>query len=219
VVADSMTITATFQQVPHINLPPAVGITQPQTGTTFTRPVTITIQAVAEDPDGSVVKVDFYANGTLVGEDAAAPYTMVWFDVPVGTYQITAAAWDNSGAVGYAAPITVIVAEAQQHPPVDDTPTVPAPGMVIVAGGMHGYIDARKPDAQLSVRFTPRKDGTVIVRIYDLIGRVVNTRSLAATAMDPVSLTWNVDTLPAGIYLLHLEGGGMGVRKHFVVVR
>jgi hypothetical protein len=219
VVTDSVTITATFQRVPHINQPPTVGITHPQTGTTFTRPVSITVQAVAEDPDGSVVKVDFYVNGSLVGEDAAAPYTMVWFDVPAGSYQITAAAWDDSGAVGYASPITVMVTDASSNPPADDMPAAPTPGTVIVAGGMNGYIDTRQPDARLSVRFTPPKHGTVTVRIYDLIGRVVSTRSHAATAMEPVTLTWNVDTMPAGIYLLHLEGGGMGVRKHFVVVR
>lgn len=51
------------------------------------------------DSDGSVSKVEFYANGTLVGTDTAAPFSFLWSNVSAGNYTITAKVTDNDGAV------------------------------------------------------------------------------------------------------------------------
>lgn len=36
------------------------------------------MKAQTSDTDGHVVKVEFYANGGLVGTDTVAPFSMVW---------------------------------------------------------------------------------------------------------------------------------------------
>jgi hypothetical protein len=77
--------------------PPSVNVTTPANGATFTSPANISLAATASDPDGSISKVEFFANGTLIATLNAAPYTTTWTNVPAGTYALTAIATDNSG--------------------------------------------------------------------------------------------------------------------------
>jgi hypothetical protein len=66
------------------NVPPTVSINSPASGATFSAPATVTLQASAADSDGSVSRVDFYANGTLLGGDTSSPYGFAW-SAPVGS--------------------------------------------------------------------------------------------------------------------------------------
>ena len=55
--------------------------------------------ADAVDTDGSISKVDFYNNDTLIGTVAASPYTFTWNNIPAGRFSITAKATDDSSAI------------------------------------------------------------------------------------------------------------------------
>ena len=55
-------------QNPPANAAPSVSIASPAVDLAFTTPVTITISANASDADGSVTKVEFFADSTLLGE-------------------------------------------------------------------------------------------------------------------------------------------------------
>jgi hypothetical protein len=90
------------------NTPPTVSITSPAAGATFTAPVTVTIQASAADSDGSVSKVDFYADGSLLGTDTSSPYSFAW-SASVGSHSLTAIATDNLGATRSSAAVAITV--------------------------------------------------------------------------------------------------------------
>ena len=47
------------------DIAPTVSLTSPVNGATFSAPATITVAGTASDADGTVSKVDFYANGAL----------------------------------------------------------------------------------------------------------------------------------------------------------
>jgi hypothetical protein len=91
------------------NQPPVVSISSPTKSNAFFAPATITIDANASDPDGSVAKVEFYNGSSLLGEINSAPYSYTWKEVPAGTFFITAAATDNKGLRTVSAPVTVVV--------------------------------------------------------------------------------------------------------------
>ena len=95
------------------NGPPAVAITAPVEGATFTAPAAITVTADATDPDDGVSRVDFYAGTTLIGSDAAAPYGVTWNDVPAGSYALTAVAHDASGASATSPVRSVVISDPQ----------------------------------------------------------------------------------------------------------
>jgi chitinase len=58
----------------------------------------VTIEAAAGDADGNVVRVEFYAGATKIGEDTQAPFSLTWTGAPVGSHSLTAVAIDDRGA-------------------------------------------------------------------------------------------------------------------------
>jgi regulation of enolase protein 1 (concanavalin A-like superfamily) len=91
--ARSITVTGSTS-----NSAPTVSLTAPASGATYTAPASVTLSANAADTNGSISRVDFYANGTLVGSDTTSPYSYGWTNVTAGSYSITAVARDNGGA-------------------------------------------------------------------------------------------------------------------------
>ena len=91
------------------NTPPTVSITNPAGGATFTSPATIAVDANASDADGSIQQVAFLANGSAIGTDMTAPFSVSWPNVSAGSYTITAVATDNLGATTTSAPVTITV--------------------------------------------------------------------------------------------------------------
>jgi regulation of enolase protein 1 (concanavalin A-like superfamily) len=91
------------------NKPPTVSLTSPTNGATLTAPATVNLAATAADSDGTIAKVEFYRNGTLLATDTAAPYAWSWASVAAGTYTLTAVAYDNAGAKTTSAGVSVTV--------------------------------------------------------------------------------------------------------------
>jgi hypothetical protein len=107
---------------PPVNSPPLITIASPTKSTAFKAPATVTIDASTSDPDGSVIKVEFYNGTAKLGERTSAPWSFSWKDVTEGTYSITAAATDNSNSRSVSAAVTVIVEKAA--PVVNKAPSV-----------------------------------------------------------------------------------------------
>lgn len=80
------------------NSPPAVSLTAPANGATFTAPASVTVSANASDADGTITQVEFFANGNPIGSDASSPYSITWAANSSGSYTLTARATDNQGA-------------------------------------------------------------------------------------------------------------------------
>jgi hypothetical protein len=84
------------------NEPPDVVIASPEGGSLipYNGMNPIIIEAAASDADGSVVKVEFFANGAKVGEDSdsAGGWQVAWYAESDGVFSLTAKAWDDEGA-------------------------------------------------------------------------------------------------------------------------
>ena len=83
-------------------LPPTATITYPRYGQAFdiTRLDSLEIVAEAAAAYGSIVKVEFFVDGTPIGEDAAGSdgWTFTWTDLSAGQFALTARAVDDLGA-------------------------------------------------------------------------------------------------------------------------
>lgn len=66
-------------------------------GETFRVPATLTLTAYAADEDGSIGKVEFFADSNLLGSVTSPPFEFVWAEVARGVYQVSARATDNQG--------------------------------------------------------------------------------------------------------------------------
>jgi hypothetical protein len=111
------------------NPPPAVSLTAPAAGATYTAPASVTVTATASDTGGSVTKVDFYAGTTLIGTDTTSPYSATWSNVAAGTYVLTAVARDNLGATTTSAGRSVSVTGGSNQSP-NVSMTTPAAGAI-----------------------------------------------------------------------------------------
>jgi len=98
------------------NAPPAVSLTSPSEGASFTLPATIPMTATALDPEGRMASVDFYVGTTLISRDTDAPYSATWLPAAAGTYSLTAVAHDADGESATSGSITVLVGTAATPP-------------------------------------------------------------------------------------------------------
>jgi acid phosphatase type 7 len=94
------------------NMAPTVTLSAPTDNTSFYLPASITLTATADDLDGTVSKVEFFAGAAKLGEVTAAPYSFTWVSPPPGSYRLTAVATDDYGASGTSSPVNIIVASA-----------------------------------------------------------------------------------------------------------
>ncbi len=81
---------------------------------------TIEIEVDALDFDGSVVIVEFFANGNKIAEDidGSDGWTTSWSDHLEDTYRLTATATDNEGAATTSAEVVItVVEELPPEPP------------------------------------------------------------------------------------------------------
>jgi len=94
----SNTVAISVQPPIAPNAAPTVTVTQPTSGSAIEPGAQVEIGAEANDIDGTVTRVEFFANATKIGESTGRPYTVLWSAAPSGPVAITAVATDNQGA-------------------------------------------------------------------------------------------------------------------------
>ncbi|HEY3104654.1 MAG TPA: Ig-like domain-containing protein, partial [Pyrinomonadaceae bacterium] len=99
---------------PPNNTPPMVRITSPVDGAVVDATFAINADAFDVDGNGTIGKVEFFANGMKLGEVTDAPYVFVWNNAAPGNYGLTAMATDNAGAMTTSSPINVTVNKFDQ---------------------------------------------------------------------------------------------------------
>lgn len=115
--------------LPCTNQAPSVSIAAPAAGALLQAGSALSVNASAADADGTVTKVELFANGVSIGEDSTAPYSIQWTP-SAGASSLTAVATDNAGDETTSAAVAVTV---NAQPAV--ALTSPAPGSVLQAPG------------------------------------------------------------------------------------
>lgn len=100
------------------NQSPTVAIIQPVEGANYSVGQAVTIEAAANDSDGTVVKVEFFVNGAPIGQGDTFPYQVTWLATE-GNHTLTAVATDDQGATGNSAPVRISAGSVPPPPPVD----------------------------------------------------------------------------------------------------
>jgi gliding motility-associated-like protein len=118
--------------------PPLITITSPVNNAIFFENTTITFDAVASTPIGSIKKVEFFNGITKLGEDLASPFSFTWNNVAPGSFVITATATDNLG-LSSTAEVSITV-NAVNNPPQanageDITTPLPVSKLTLVGSG------------------------------------------------------------------------------------
>jgi len=109
--------------------PPSTSITSPSNGATLTG--VVVVSAVASD-DVGVTGVDLLVDGAKVGTATAPPYTFTLNSslAPTGPHQLQTRAQDSAENVGYSAPVSVTLQNADTTPPTVSFAAPDAGGLV-----------------------------------------------------------------------------------------
>jgi len=159
------------------NVPPLVQLTAPLNSTQITLGQSVPVAAIASDPDGSVLRVEFFAGEVKIGERLVAPYQIDWTPTEPGSYNLTAVVTDDEAASRRSSVVALQVNPV--GPPPNELPSVslssPAPGSRSQQGS----------PIQLSAEAADREGRISAVEFYDanvLIARVETA---------PYSWTWH----------------------------
>jgi RHS repeat-associated protein len=132
VATDNLGAKTTSAAVPiTVNAPPTVALTAPANQSVFQSGGVISLTANAADSDGTIQKVEFFADGAKLGEKTTAPYSFTWITASVGPHVLTARATDNNGAQTVSATVNIRVNAAPSA-----TMTSPANGSVAQLGSV-----------------------------------------------------------------------------------
>ena len=175
------------------NQPPTATLTAPAAGATFSAGQTITLMANASDPDGTVSKVDFRANGTIVGTATTAPYQVSWIPPAPTTYSLTATATDNALATGVSAPVSITV-----YPAPTATLTAPGAGAKFAPGQVVALTAQATVPGGTIARVEFLVDGSVVSTVTP--GGPVSSATLMGTwtAASPGSHTLSARVVSTG---------------------
>ena len=108
------------QLYPATNPPPTVTLARPRNHATYEGTASVTLGADADSKANSIAKVEFYANGSLLGtltSSIYAPlYAMTQTGWNTGSYTLTAVVTDGSGLVATSAPVKITVTAGSGSP-------------------------------------------------------------------------------------------------------
>lgn len=169
---------STFKGTPVYGTP-VVNLTDPLPGAIFTPLASIHLAATAHGVDGANIQKVEFLNGTNVLSTATtAPYTFSWNNVPTGTYNLAAKAYDNLGHTTISGVIKTVVAP----PP---TVTLNSPKST----------DSFKEPATINLSATATAYGTIKkVDFYN------GSTLIISDTTSPYSYAWN--NVKAGNYTL-----------------
>jgi endoglucanase len=100
--------------------PPLISMTLPLPGSTIESGSSVSLSAAANvsmSSTDAIGKVNFFANGHVVGTAASAPYTVNWANVPPGRYAVSAEAVTVSGKTVFSESIPVQSIDYVTHAP------------------------------------------------------------------------------------------------------
>ena len=136
---------------PTNNLP-SVEIINPESGTTFNVGDNQRIDVEVSDLDGTIDRVLFFANGSLLESIEQEPFSYVWRDMPQGSFLLTAQAIDNDDGRTLSQGVSIVVSS-------------PAPDQVPIAsvessGFAELHVAANTLDEDLNTRWSEQGAGS-----------------------------------------------------------
>jgi hypothetical protein len=195
---------------------PTVSLTGPASGQKYTAGDPITLTATAAGASGlNIDRVDFLANGQVIGQSTSSPFSFTWTNALAGIYTLAAKAVDEIGATTTSTNSTVIavgtgsgggalIAWVSFHP-ADDTPGAEAAAAGFTRAADVGYTDLLKANGHIVQRIvTSSTPDVALLNAFDL---VIISRSVSSGGyQEPASTAaWHsikTPTMILGSYVL-----------------
>ena len=194
------------------NQVPEVSITSPINGGSYYKASnSIILEANAVDKDGTIKRVEFYANGIKLGKadnqpgkEDKNPYTYTWKKVNPGSYTLTAKATDNAGEETTSTAVNIeVVAEIPPSTTARKTFEEEASAESVTEKNIHVNAYPNPFFTEVTIEFTIPETEEASVYIYNSNGTLV-TRLFEGEAEGKKthSLHFKAGTLSSGLYFV-----------------
>jgi hypothetical protein len=160
----------------------------PVNNDTFSLQSSISVSAVAADPDGTVERIEYYLMGKKIGESLTPPYSIVFECDSAGVYEITAKVFDNLNASATSEPVIFRI-----------NPLEPNPDLITL------YPNPNHGAFQIEMTTPADNPGFYDISVVSLSGRTVYYY-LASSG--EVNRTIDISDSPGGNYILFVSSGG-----------
>ena len=172
---------------PAVNRLPSVTLSAPGSQTVFEAPASVLLTANADDPDGTIIKVEYFLGSVKSGESLTPPYSYNFTCDSAGIYEITARAFDNLGASAWSDPVIINVSPGKAYS--DYINLYPNPNQGI-----------------FTLQLSPQEEEAVFtVNILNMSGKTVYSASASAAEVTRVI---DISGSPGGNYLVMLSSQG-----------
>lgn len=184
----------------YVDTPPTVRIVSPLTNQVFFLRTNVLIQVEANDVDGSVTNVQFFAGTNLLGADALEPFEFLWTNQTSGPHRLTARAFDNLGvatdsaavyitnnavpAVSIVSPTNGTVFPQQNIVSITAQASDPDGSVTNLAFFANGLLIGRTISTPYTLNWTNVTQGD-----YDLTALATDNRGESTTSAPPVRIT------------------------------
>ena len=169
---------------------PTVTLTSPGNAWAYNVPAAVPLRATAAvdaaDVGATLVRVEFYVDGVLVGSDATNPYALTWTGTVPGDHVLTARAIDSLGQQTVSAPVGVTLTDAASNR---------APTVSLAAPANNAKFATPADITVTASAADVEKNGRIAHVDFLANGQVIGTRTAT-----PWSLVWS--NPPAGVYTL-----------------
>jgi hypothetical protein len=173
-------------------------------GMTWVPGSVLTIPVTAYDTDGTIRRVDFYANGVLLGSDFEAPYALTWTPA-AGNYNLAAVAEDNGGQGTTSAQIQVTI-RAGTALPAQGVSTVPS----LSAGPLTTVFSASPDHENVVTHYVVKLHRAADLETDVPVDLLYIGKPTPADGMISVNITDAATAIPSGSYYVVVHAVGHG---------
>lgn len=161
---------------------PTLSLESPSEGTAHPLGDTVILRTTTYHPDGNFLRLDYFANGSLLGTALTSPWEFAWAATTPGNFSLTAVGSDNLGQTYSSTPVSVTV--------VNQLP------QVAITSPQHGAIVS--PGENILIQATAQdSDGTVAsVQFYR------NDNLLGMLQAQPWEWLWT--NVSPGVYTINV---------------
>ncbi|HEX6528304.1 MAG TPA: Ig-like domain-containing protein, partial [Burkholderiales bacterium] len=200
------------------NQAPAVSIVTPLDNSRWHSPASFMFQANASSGEANdIVRVEFYVNGALQGQDTTSPYSINLSSLPAGTYTLMARGVDGQNAQTDSITRTITVSDTNAAPTVSlsapatgaNFPTAPASVTLTAAAGA-GEVNGWVTKIEFYVNGTLVNTDSAGPWSYTVSGLANGSYTITAKAFDQL----NAEALSAPVTVTV----GPNPKLHFVHV-
>ncbi len=173
------------------NRPPLVIVTA-DSGV-YVTPATVQLGVNTQDPDGKVVKVEYYSGNQKIGESRTGAFGYIWSNVAAGVYSVSAVATDDAGASATSRPLDVVV--NIPTPTLDPLPLATPNESIVMTGRALANTLVRIEGAAAPVSVRAAGNGNFSATVPLLVNRLNRMYISSSDTLGHISSPLSVDLL------------------------